>query len=270
MAVRYDKNFMAEINKVVNAYNRKITRLSKLDNDYILPQKFSTEALKALKATATSRTEVRRSLKDLQSFTTRGGEKNIKVGKTTMPKYQYANIKRYRRIAASTLNKKLKKYENVKPVSSGRREKFTFAEQGSDEYLNLLAKKEKLLGTMDYENMTQKEIDIYLHKLKVNVREYDLVAWQDNYIDIFQDTALSYGYDPAKLDTIVWALQRLSPEEFDELAFEDRNIKEVLTHYQALLDIQTAEAFEKSSATVIDNLDAIYDNIEGILSKLNG
>ena len=265
MAVRYDKKFMAEINSTINAYNRKINRLSKMDTNYILPTKFTRDALSALKATATSRKEVRRRLKELQRFSFRGGEKNIKVGKATMPKYKYQNIKSYQRLAARKINKKLKKYETTYPTHNGKKEAFTFAEYGEDAYLNLLATKESLLEEPDIEKMTQKELDMYLHKLRVNIREYDLDLWQKNYIDIFQDTALSYGYDTEKLDTIVWALQQLDPEEFDELAFEDRNIKEVLTHYKALLDIKTAGAFAKSSETVINNLDSIYENLDKIL-----
>lgn len=269
MAVRYDKKFNAEIRKVVNAYNAKINRLSKAGTMNYLPKKFSANALKNLKVTAKSRKDVRRRLKDLESFTKRGGEKNIQVGKTNIPKYQYESVKKYRRLVTRNINAKLKKYESTKPVSSGKKEKLTFAEQGSDEYLNVLANKEKLLDEPDIESMSEKEIDMYIHKLRVSLRDYDLNVWQNNYIDIFQDTALSYGYDPDKLETITWALQQLDPEQFDELAFEDRNIKAVLTHYKSLLDIQTAEAFEKSSDTVIDNLDAIYDNLSGILAKLN-
>ena len=268
MAVRYDKNFMSEINRVVRAYNAKINRLSKLDNDYVLPTKFDKLAMEAMKQTSASRADVRRRLKDLQSFTERGGEKNIRVGTTTMPKYQYTNIKRYQRLATRRINKRIRRYETTRPVNSGRTEKFTFAELGSNDYVNLLAKKERLLTNVDISNMTSSEREIYLHKLRVNIKDVDLQKWQQNYIDIFEDTALSYGYDTDKLETIVWALKNLDPEQFDEVAFEDRNIKEVLTHYKALLDIQTAEGFEKSSMTVIDNLDAIYDNLSGILSKL--
>ena len=48
MAVRYDTKFMSEINKIVNAYNRKIARLSKAAGDYSLPEKFGKEAMKSL------------------------------------------------------------------------------------------------------------------------------------------------------------------------------------------------------------------------------
>ena len=37
MAIRYDKKFNNEINKIVRAYNSKINRLSKKDENYVLP-----------------------------------------------------------------------------------------------------------------------------------------------------------------------------------------------------------------------------------------
>ena len=91
MAIRYDKKFMNEINRIVKSYNAKITRLSKMDNDYLLPSKFTKDAVATMKATAVSRADIRRRLKDLQSFTERGGEKTIRVGRTSLPKYQYSN-----------------------------------------------------------------------------------------------------------------------------------------------------------------------------------
>ena len=35
MAIRYDKKFNNEINKIVRAYNSKINRLSKKDKNYV-------------------------------------------------------------------------------------------------------------------------------------------------------------------------------------------------------------------------------------------
>ena len=107
MAVRYDNKFMAEINKIVRSYNAKINRLGKISNDYVLPSKFTALNMRDLKATATSRAEVRRELKNLQSFTAKGGEKNITIGHTTVPKYLYNNVKRYQRLATYRINKKI-------------------------------------------------------------------------------------------------------------------------------------------------------------------
>lgn len=267
MAVRYDKKFNEEINRVIKSYNRKISRLNKLGG-HILPQRFTNSNLKDLKLTSRTRAEVRKKLRDLSTFTARGAEKMITINSTTIPRYQNELIKKYRRLATYRLNKKIKEYETTHPVSNGKRDKRTFAELGEDDYLTLLAKKEKLIDNADISKMTPKEIEDYIHKLKANTRDYDLDLWQQNYINIFQDTALSYGYDPDKLDTIVYALQNLSPEQFDKLAFENRNIRAVLTHYKSLLDIKSASDMEKNSEAVIDNLDSIYTHLDEIFSYL--
>lgn len=267
MAVRYDKKFMNEIKNVVNAYNRKIARLSKLDAGYDLPTKFTKGNLETLKKTAINRTEVRRRLKDLQAFTARGGEKNVRVGNTTMPKYQYTNIKRYQRLLKYQTTKKLKRYETTKPVAGGKVQPFTFAQQGSEEYLTLRATRERLLEDVDLGSMSSSELEAYLHKLRVNTKGYDLDIWQKNYIDILQDTALSYGYDDEKLEVIVERLKKLKSGDFDDLAFTNANIKQILTSYKALLDIETWQDLSENSKDVIANLDSIYEDLDDILAK---
>lgn len=264
MAVRYDKKFNSEISKVVNAYNRKINRLTKLNAGYDLPEKFSAEALKSLKKTASTRAEVRRRLKDLQSFTTRGGEKNIRVGGTTMPRYQYTNIKRYRRILSSQISRKMKRYETTRPITGTKEEPFTFSQYGSQEYLTLKAKQLTLLDK-DITSLTKSEVKSYLNKLIANVEPKKLDVWQNNYIDILEDTALSYGYDPDKLDYIVSKLKALSPEQFDDLSFISRNIKSVMYAYKALESIQTPKELADVGDDVLNNLDEIFENIDDII-----
>lgn len=263
MAVRYDKNFTNEINKIVNSYNRKINRLSKAGG-YILPDKFTAASLKNLKATATTRSEVRRKLKDLQSFTVRGGEKMIRVGKTTMPKYQYTNIKRYRRILNAQITNKMRKYETTHPVTGIKTEPLTFSQSGSQEYLTLKAKKMTLIEK-DFKEMTQDEALAYLNKLMKNVEPKRQDVWQQNYLDILKDTALSYGYDPDKLDYIISRLELLTPREFDDLSFVSRNLKAVMYAYKAIENIETIKELTDVGDDVISNLDSIYENIDDMI-----
>lgn len=266
MAVRYDESFLKEIKGIIGKYNRKITRLSKLDNDYKLPQKFSNEALKSLKATATSRAEVRRRLKDLESFTARGGEKNIRVGKATIPKYQYTNIKRYQRLLKVQTKRKMTELETRHPISNGVEQPYTFSQYGSQEYLTLKAKRLNL-ADKDLSNLTSGEIKSYLDKLIANTKKKDLGVWQENYLAILEDTGLSYGYDPDKLDVIVSRLKKLNPSEFDDLSFINRNIQAIIYSYKALEDIQTADELSAVSEDVIRNLDSIYENLDDILKE---
>lgn len=265
MAVRYDKKFMNEINRIINSYNRKITRLSKSDTNYMLPKKFTAEALRTLKASAVSRADVRSRLKDLQSFTAKGGEETIQVGKAMMPRYLHTNIKRYRRKLSYQTTKKLKRYETTHPISGIKKEPLTFSQYGSSEYLTLKAKRMTLLEK-DFTEMTPKELEKYFNMLKANTLPKNLEVWQKNYISILEDTALSYGYDPDKLNEIVTKLNMLFPEEFDDLSYVSRNIKQVLYAYKVLEDVQTADELADIGEDVISNLDAIYENIDDIIS----
>ena len=266
MAVRYDKKFLTEINRVVSSYNRKINRLSKIESDYVLPQKFSAEALKALKRTATSRAEIRRKLADLQSFTARGGEKNIRVGISSIPKYQYTNIKRYQRLLKIQTSRKMRQLETRRPIANGVEQPYTFSQYGSQEYLTLKAKRMNL-ADKDLSNLTRSEIQSYLDKLVANTKKKDLGVWQENYLSILEDTGLSYGYDPDKLDVIVSKLKDLTPTEFDDLSFINRNIQAILYSYKGLEDIQTANELSAVSEDVVRNLDSIYENLDDILAK---
>lgn len=265
MAVRYDKKFMSEINKIIRSYNAKITRLSNSDNNYMLPKKFSSEALKSLKATAHSRVEVRRKLQNLQSFTARGGEKNITVGKTQIPKYLYSNIKRYQRLLKMQTTKKIKEYETRHPVSAGKQEPFTFAQYGSQEYLTAKAKKQALLEK-NLEELSFSELIKYMERLESNTRIERDDIWQENYIKILQDTALSYGYDQNKLEYIVDKLQNMKARDFSDIAFINRNIKAIIYYYKLLESIQTNKELKDVGEDVIRNLDEIYDYIDELVS----
>lgn len=265
MAVRYDRKFLKEIRGIINSYNRKISRLSRTGENYSLPPKFTEEAFASLRATARTRNDVRRRLKDLQSFTARGGEKNITVGRTTMPKYLHTNIKRYQRLLKLQTTKRMRELETRHPIQNGKEQPFTFSQYGSSEYLTLKAKSGMLLAK-DIENMTIKEKQAYLEKLIANTTPRDLNVWKNNYIAMLEDSALSYGYDPDKLEVIVERLKKISPENFDDLTFINRNVKEIVYYYRALENIETLSELEDVGEDVINNLDSIYENLDEILA----
>lgn len=266
MAVRYDREFMKEINKIISSYNRKISRLSKAGEKYLLPEKFSKEAFLSLKASATTRADIRRKLKDLQSFTAKGGERMITVGKTTMPKYLHTNIKRYQRRLRHQTTVRLRELETRKPIQNGVEQPYTFSQYGSQEYLTLKAKRMTLLDK-DLSGLSVTELKSYLEKLEMNTKKRDLNVWKDNYIAMLEDSALSYGYEPDKLEVIVERLKKLSPEAFDDLTFINRNVKEIVYYYRALENIETANELRDVGEDVIANLDSIYENLDDILAS---
>ena len=257
---------MNEINKIVSAYNRKISRLSKSGEKYILPAKFSQEAFKSLKATATTRSDVRRTLKDLQTFTAKGGEKNIRVGKSTIPSYLYQNIKRYQSLLKRQTTKRMKELETRHPIQNGVEQPYTFSQYGSQEYLTLKAKRMTLIDK-DLSALSPSELQTYLDKLKANTKKRDLNVWKENYIAMLEDSALSYGYDTDKLEYIVERLKKLNPEDFDDLTFINRNVKEIVYYYKALENIETMNELKDVGEDVINNLDAIYENLDDLLKE---
>ena len=264
MAIRYDKKLNNEIKRIVNNYNAKIRRLEKIDSDVILPDKFDREALKSLKGSVSNRADLRRRLKDLETFTQRGAEKNIVVDGTKIPKYQYKNIRRYQRLVKRRINTKIKFYETKKPTNRGEAEAATFAQMGERDYLNALAKR-KLLLEKDISNLSYEEREKFLELLQNNARTRSANIWKNNYLDILTDTGRTYGFDEDKLQTIEQKLSKLTPAQFDKLASQERTIQQILYYYKPIKDLGVDVALDNMSDDAIANFDNLYNNLDEIL-----
>lgn len=264
MAIRYDKKLNNEIKKIVNSYNAKIRRLEKSDENYILPDKISARSLEALKGSVSNRADLRRRLRDLESFTERGGEKTIVVNNTKMPKYQYKNIKRYQSLIKRRVDKKIDYYENKRPTNAGIEEDTTFAKMGDRDYLNALAKR-KLLLEKDLSNMSNEDREKFLDLLQSNARTRSASTWKSNYLDILIDTGKVYGYDDEKLNALEKKLSKLSPSEFDRLFTTERTIQQILYYYKPINDLGVDVALDNMQDDALSNFDNLYSNIDEIL-----
>lgn len=264
MAVRYTNKLNKEIKRIVTNYNAKIRRLEKTNSDVILPQKFTSEDLTNLKGRVNNRADLKRRLKDLQSFTERGAEKNIRVDDTIIPKYQYESIKRYQSLLKRRINKKIKFYENTKAKNKGEEEDVTFAQMGERDYLNTLAKKEKLLEK-DLSTLTNKEREEFIKSLQSNTRTFNISTWQDNYIEILNDTGRTYGYNNDKLEIIKLLTKKLNPSEFDRLFKTERTIQQIIYYYKPIKDFGIDLNIEDNVDDVTANFDNLYENMFDIL-----
>ena len=180
MAIRYSKKTNERIDKLVRNYNAKINRLAKSGSDLALPRKMSREAVVALKNSVSNRADLNRRLADLSSFTARGGEKLISVKGTTLPKYQYETITRYKRLLSRRINTKLKFYTEERPKNKGVKEYATYAQIGERDYLNTVAKKELLLDKK-IEELSGAEVQEYIDLLQRNSRTRSKEIWKENY-----------------------------------------------------------------------------------------
>ena len=264
MAIRYDKKFNNEIRRIVNNYNAKIRRLEKINSDVILPDKFNKDALESLKGSVSNRKDLRWRLKDLETFTQRGAEKNIVVDGAEIPKYQYQNIRRYQSLVKRRINTKIKFYETKKATNAGKKEDVTFAQMGERDYLNALAKKELLLDK-DISNLTNEERENLLRLLQNNSRTISIKNWQDNYIEILNDTGRTYGYNNNKLEVIKILTKRLDPSKFDKLFKTERTIQQIIYYYKPIKDFGIDLNIEDNVDDVTANFDNLYDNMFNIL-----
>ena len=105
MAIRYDKNFNKEIQKVVKNFNAKITRLEATEQE-ILPEKTSVKELKTIYQ---DRRQLKRKLKQLRKFSEKGMEKVlITPGGAEMTQWEYETGKADYTVAKRRLGKQVK------------------------------------------------------------------------------------------------------------------------------------------------------------------
>ena len=136
MAIRYDKKLNQEINRTIKNFNQKIARLEKQDRE-LLPSKITK---KDLKNSVYTRTELRRKLKELQRFGTRGAEDIIETrGGARLTKYDYQNIKRENTRIKRNITREINRLRVNKPKIFGKTQTSTFSEMGDHDYLNLVA-----------------------------------------------------------------------------------------------------------------------------------
>lgn len=266
MAIRYDKKLNNEINRIVRNYNAKIRRLENKNTDLSLPEKYSRQVVNAMKESYSNRSDLRRRLKELERFTARGGEKNITVKGITLPKHEYQTIRAYQNLVKRRINKRLKFYETTTVTSVGKKGDVTLAQTGETNYLNLLAKKEKLLD-VNLSEMSVSEREMYFYTLRANARTHDINLWKKNYIKLLIDTGMVFDYDKKKLKLIKNVLEELTPTQVDKIISGENTFSNIIYHYSAIKDITDSKGREQLREDVISNFDTIHDNLVEILTS---
>ena len=223
--IRYDKKTLNQVNRIVRNYNQRVDYLSR-HNEYgllYIPEKVT---VKDLKNSVNTKIDLNRRLKDLQAYTKKSAQEIVSKGDKSLSLYEYTIKKKYRDIARRQINQGLKFYEKNVGQSSGKKESISLARSGDRDYLNLIARKRKLL---------EKDIfDVSITKLQANTKSKDLQQWQENFIEMLQNTAKTYGYDVTK---IVDNLITLEPKDFDNLTKVERTLKAIIDYYKSLKDI---------------------------------
>ena len=262
MAIRYDKKLNQEINRTIKNFNQKIVRLEKQDRE-LLPSKITK---KDLKNSVYTRTELRRKLKELQRFGTRGAEDIIETrGGARLTKYDYQNIKRENTRIKRNITREINRLRVEKPKIFGKTQSSTFSEMGDTDYLNLVARRKAL--EKDINKLSKEELERFrkLVEKTGKSQQYMNSIFKENYFEMLTDLAYYFDYDNDKLMMLKQKLMNLKPNDFLKLFKEDKSIRAILDYYPIITNSFNAINPDDIKEDVINLYDNLIDNIDMII-----
>ena len=264
MAIRYDKKLNKEIYQTVYSFNKKVKSLSAKNPEIKIPQLISTKDLKTKDPThplySYDRKELRRKLKQMKRFLKPGQEAVIVTpAKQVFSKWEYHNLQMMRRTALNRIRKQIKDIETTQITYAGRKMKYTYAQMGSQTYLNLQQK----LKYLEEHNLSELSGDtlVYYRKfLATNTRARRDKEWKENFLDIVLNLGYEYGEDVSSLRE---KLSTLTPQQFLEAFNQERLLKDLVYYYKLLDESQFDKALVEDDVSQMIN--ALEDSIDSII-----
>lgn len=262
MAIRYDKKLNQEINRTIKNFNQKIARLEKQERE-LLPSKITK---KDLKSSVYTRTELRRKLKELQRFSTRGAEDVITTrGGVRLTKYELSEIKRENARVKRNITREINRLKVEKPKVFGKIQTSTFSEMGDTDYLNLVARRKALEKNID--KLSREEFERFTKLIEKTGKnqQYMNNIFKQNYFEMLTDLAYYFDYDNDKLNLLKQKLMNLKPNDFLKLFKEDKSIRAILDYYPIVTNSFNAINPDDIKEDVINLYDTLIDNIDEII-----
>jgi hypothetical protein len=262
MAIRYDKKLNQEINRTIKNFNQKIARLEKQERE-LLPSKITK---KDLKSSVYTRTELRRKLKELQRFSTRGAEDVITTsGGVKLTQYELSNIKRENARVKRNITREINRLKVEKPKIFGKTQTSTFSEMGDTDYLNLVARRKALEKNID--KLSREEFERFTKLIEKTGKnqQYMNNIFKQNYFEMLTDLAYYFDYDNDKLNILKQKLMNLKPNDFLKLFKDDKSIRAILDYYPVVTNSFNAINPDDIKEDVINLYDILIDNIDEII-----
>lgn len=259
MAIRFDEKLNREIAKIVRNYNAKVRRIERLRKDYIPPRTTVT----FLKSSFTSRPDLLRELKKLQSFGKRGAEDIITIkGGATTTRFDYQNTKAQLALQKRRLTLQIKRLEKTIPTVYGKEQDATYQQMGSEQLTNLKARRKRL------EKMNLRKIskDEYRKAQELLERESTLLTeqaltWYNSYFDILNHSAYMLGYDQEKIDYIKQQLAKVKPEDFARMT-QDEKIFNFIKDYYMIQKLKAGVLSTEDADSLRSAFDLLYNGID--------
>lgn len=262
MAIRYDSKLNSEINKIVRNFNQKVTRLEKNQQE-LLPTKIS---VRELKKSYNNRNDLKRKLRELKRFSTRGIEQVIETKQgLKISKYDLINLKKENARVKRSLTTEIKRLETTSPKVLGKKQKTTFAQMGDQHYLNLVARRKAL--EKEIMNLNKAELERLKNLIDKTLKNkaYMNSTFKENYLKMLTDLGYYFDYDNEKLQKLEDKLMDLSPDKFLKLFQEDKSIRAILDYYPVITNTLSGIDPDDLSGDVNSLYDSLIDNLDEVL-----
>ena len=262
MAIRYDSKLNSEINKIVRNFNQKVTRLEKNQQE-LLPTKIS---VRELKKSYNNRKDLKRKLRELKRFSTRGIEQVVETKQgLKISKYDLINLKKENARVKRSLTMEIKRLETTSPKVLGKKQKTTFAQMGDQHYLNLVARRKAL--EKEIMNLNKAELERLKNLIDKTLKNksYMNSTFKENYLKMLTDLGYYFDYDNEKLQKLEDKLMDLSPDKFLKLFQEDKSIRAILDYYPVITNTLSGIDPDDLSGDVNSLYDSLIDNLDEVL-----
>lgn len=257
--IQYDKQFNAKINSIVKAFNAKVARLESAGVKY-LPEKVS---VKDLKATYFERDDLKRKLRQLERFNTKGAEEIVKLaGGAKVTKWELDTLRQDMSYLKREYSKKIQDYGGIIPTSLGKVQAVSYARMGDPKYEGLKVLRNSLdrdITELDQSGFNRKKRSVFSQVKRWHRQKYILWA---NYFTFLEDVAYKAGVDEELLKSILKKLEDMDINKFVEFFETEKAFANIIDYYDiqkmkhgvySQLDIDTIKTMFDAINTVADD-----------------
>lgn len=226
--INYNKQFEARMNKIVRNFNAKVNRLQKQGMKY-LPEKTSVAELKA---NYFERDSLKRRLKQLERFSTKGAEDIVELGggaKAT--KWQVNTLLSDMKYMKQYYSRKIDTYGNIIPTVSGQKQTVSYARMGDAKYENLKVLRKSL--NKDINKLDQSDFNRLNRKVKSQIRRKEqqkYIFWA-NYFTFLEDVGYKADIDPELIERVKNKLSNIDIDDFMALYEHEEGVLDLVDYY---------------------------------------
>lgn len=226
--INYDKQFNAKINKVVRQFNAKVRRLQSQGIKYI-PQ---TTSVADLKSTYFERDSLKRKLKQLERFSTKGAEEIVELqGGAKVTKWELETLKSDMSYLKRRYTNKITSYGNTVPRILGKPQAVSYAKMGDARYENLKVLRksmDKNLNSLEQAEFNKMKRKTASQMKRLNRQKYILWA---NYFTFLEDVAYKADIDPELLEQIKQKLIKMDIDDFIKFFETEKAFSGIIDYY---------------------------------------